>query len=133
MKRRPKNNLKSAGATAPPASAAPTLAAADLSTNSITGTTAPATEKSGEAPQQNWNIHVQNTDIVQGYPGFHAAYSGPNSLPSGGETRETVSFDVMAGLRLWRGAEAHVDGLMWQGYGIGDTLGVEGFPSGEAF
>ena len=85
-----------------------------------------------DAPQ-TWNWHIQNTDIVQGYPAFSSKYSGPNSLPSGGETRETVSFDVYAGVRLWRGAEAHIDGLMWQGFGIGNTLGVEGFPNGEAF
>ena len=30
-------------------------------------------------------------------------------------------------------AEAHIDGLMWQGFGVGKTFGVEGFPSGEAF
>src|ERR1700691_3088143 len=85
------------------------------------------------AGEQNWNLHIQNTDIVQGYPGFPAAYSGPNSLPAGGETRETVSLDLMLGLRLWSGAEVHVDGLMWQGYGLGDARGVAGFPNGEAF
>jgi high affinity Mn2+ porin len=83
--------------------------------------------------QQNWNFHMQNTDIVQSYPGFSSQYSGPNSLPSGGETRETVSLDLMAGVRLWQGAEAHIDGMMWQGYGVNNTLGVEGFPNGEAF
>jgi high affinity Mn2+ porin len=41
--------------------------------------------------------------------------------------------DLFAGVRLWRGAEAHVDGLMWQGFGLSKTLGVEGFPNGEAF
>ncbi len=85
------------------------------------------------ATAPDWNWHVQNTDIVQGDPGFSANYSGPNSLQSGGETRETVSLDLFAGVRLWRGAEAHADGLMWQGYGLSKTLGVEGFPSGEAF
>jgi high affinity Mn2+ porin len=83
--------------------------------------------------EQNWNWHIQNTDIVQGYPGFSAKYSGPNSLPTGGETRETVSLDLMAGVRLWRGAEAHVNGMMWQGYGVNNALGVDGFPNGEAF
>ncbi len=82
---------------------------------------------------QNWNFHVQNTDIVQGYPGFPSKYSGPNSLPSGGQARESVSLDLMAGVRLWPGAEAHIDGLMWQGFGINNTLGVDGFPNGEAF
>ena len=88
----------------------------------------------GQPPQeQTWNWHVQNTDIVQGYPAFGAKYSGPNSLPNDGQIRETVSLDLMAGIRLWDGAEAHIDGLMWQGFGVGQTLGVEGFPNGEAF
>jgi high affinity Mn2+ porin len=138
MKRRRGNHLKSAGGAAVLACAATTLAAADVSTNTVTGTAGPAStplviEKPGATQPQNWNVHVQNTDIVQGYPGFHAAYPGPNSLPSGGETRESISLDVMAGVRLWRGAEAHVDGLMWQGFGVGDSLGAEGFPNGEAF
>jgi hypothetical protein len=85
------------------------------------------------APQQNWNWHIQNTDIVQGDFGFPARYSGPDSLDSRGEVRETVSLDLFAGVRLWRGAEAHVDGLMWQGFGLSKTFGVEGFPNGEAF
>jgi high affinity Mn2+ porin len=93
----------------------------------------PAAESSTNAPAQAWNWHMQNTDIVQGYPGFASKYAGPNSLPSGGETRESVSLDLMAGIRLWPGAEAHIDGLMWQGFGLNNTLGVEGFPNGEAF
>jgi high affinity Mn2+ porin len=80
-----------------------------------------------------WNWHAQNTDIVQGYPGFAAKYSGPNSLRPGGEVRETVSVDIMAGARLWTGGEVHIDGLMWQGFGIGRTFGVEAFPNGEGF
>lgn len=88
---------------------------------------------SSDTPQQTWNWHVQSTDIVQGYPDFPAKYSGHNSLPSGGQTRETVSLDLMAGVRLWRGAEAHVDGLMWQGFGLANTEGAGGFPNGEAF
>lgn len=90
-------------------------------------------EKPAAVGGQRWNFHAQNTDIVQGYPGFSAKYSGPNSLPSGGETRESVSLDLMAGVRLWRGAEAHIDGMMWQGFGLHNTLGVDGFPNGEAF
>jgi high affinity Mn2+ porin len=103
---------------------------ADTIANSVL---APGLEKPENAPAQNWNWHVQNTDIVQGYPGFSSKYSGPNSLPSGGETRETVSLDLLAGVRLWPGAEAHIDGLMWQGFGVGNTLGAEGYPNGEAF
>ena len=83
--------------------------------------------------EQLWNRHVQNTDIVQYHPGFTAPYSGPNSLNPASEVKETVSLDLFLGFRLWGGAEFHVDGLMWQGFGFTDTRGVDGFPNGEAF
>jgi high affinity Mn2+ porin len=86
-----------------------------------------------EAEAQKWNWHVQNTDIVQGDFGFPAKYSGPASLNSKGEVQETVSLDLYAGARLWRGAEAHMDGLMWQGLGLSQTHGVEAFPNGDAY
>src|SRR5438045_676197 len=86
-----------------------------------------------DVQEQRYNWHAQNTDIVQYHPGFHALYSGPNSLSSASEVKETVSLDLLFGVRLWRGAEFHVDGLMWQGFGLSKTLGVEGFPNGEAF
>ena len=71
--------------------------------------------------------------MVQYHPGFPASYSGPNSLSSASEVKETVSMDLYAGARLWRGAEAHIDGLVWQGFGLSKTVGAEGFPNGEAF
>ncbi len=76
---------------------------------------------------------MQNTDILQYHPGFAAAYSGPNSMHSASEVRDTVSLDLLLGAKLWPGAEFHVDGLTWQGFGFSKTLGAEGFPNGEAF
>jgi len=104
--------------------AAAVARAADVSTNAPNLT---------NAPGQFWNVHSQATAIVQGDPSFPAKYSGPNSLGSGGETRETISVDLFAGVRLWHGAEAHVDGLVWQGFGLSKTEGIEAFPSGEAY
>jgi len=92
-----------------------------------------APKKPADGPDQNWNWHVQNTGIVQGDLAFPAKYSGPNSLNSKGEVQETVTLDLFAGRRLWGGAEAHVDGLMWQGFGLSRTLGIEGFPNGDAY
>ncbi len=83
--------------------------------------------------EQRWNWHVQNTAVVQGDPGFHARYSGPNSLNSRGEVQETVTLDLYGGVRLWRGAEAHADGLMWQGFGLSKTFGIEDYPNGDAY
>ncbi len=95
--------------------------------------TSSATEKGANGPDQIWNWHVQNTDIGQGDPAFAAKYSGPKSLNSKGEVQETVTLDLFAGVRLWRGAEAHVDGLMWQGFGLSKTFGIEDFPNGDAY
>ncbi len=80
-----------------------------------------------------WNWHLQNTVVVQSHGRFPALYSGPQSLTSTSETKQTVSLDVFAGVRLWRGAEFHADALVWQGFGLSHTLGVAGFPNNEAF
>ncbi|HUN57205.1 MAG TPA: carbohydrate porin [Candidatus Binataceae bacterium] len=90
-------------------------------------------DSSPDAQPQSWNWHAQNTDTVQGYPPFSAKYSGPNSLPTGGQIRETVAGDLFAGVRLWRGAEAHLDLLAWQGFGLHNTLGIDDFPNGQAY
>jgi high affinity Mn2+ porin len=105
-----------------------TLAAADENANTATNST-----DIGNPQEQCWNWHVQNTAIVQFHPGFPSQYRGPNSLSSANEVKETLSLDLLVGLRLWRGAAFHVDGLMWQGFGLTDTRGVAGFPNGEAF
>ena len=83
--------------------------------------------------EQIWNWHFQNTDIFQYHPGISAKYSGPLSLNTGREGKETVSLDLFAGARLWRGAEAHADALVWQGFGLSKAHGIDGFPNGEAF
>ncbi len=92
----------------------------------------PSSEPAG--PQgQTWNWHLQSTGIAQGYPSFTAQYSGVNSLPTSGQVKETVSADFYGGYRLWNGAEAHVDLLMWQGFGLDNTFGIEDFTNGEAY
>jgi len=91
------------------------------------------TSSAVNGPEQIWNWHIQNTDIGQADPSFTAKYSGPQSLNHKGEVRETVTLDLFAGVRLWRGAEAHLDGLMWQGFGLSKTFGIEAFPNGDAF
>ncbi|MDB6066520.1 MAG: hypothetical protein JWR26_2728 [Pedosphaera sp.] len=124
-------------ACAATALAAPAQTAGDATNNpsphAASGPTAPAIEKLTNMVEQRWNWHVQNTDIVDWHPGFPAKYSGPHSLSNGAEVQETVSLDLMAGARLWHGAEFHADGLIWQGFGFSKAFGVEGFPNGEAF
>jgi high affinity Mn2+ porin len=128
-----KRRLKTLGTTTALALAGTNLIrAADPSTNVIAASNG---DQPSESQPQTWNFHVQNTDIVLGYPSFPAKYTNPgfNSLPTGGEVRETVSLDLMAGARLWQGAEAHIDGLMWQGFGLNNTPGLEAVPNGESY
>src|SRR5690242_12542103 len=85
----------------------------------------------GAAPEA-WSLHLQSTGVYQAHPGFRAAVDGPNSLNSGTEIRETVTATLFVGARLWRGAQLYVDPEAAQGFGFSDTLGVAGFPNGEA-
>jgi len=84
------------------------------------------------APSPNWNMHGQTTFIAQGYPSIRSPYAGANSLPRGGQTRETWTADVFLGWRLWDGGELYFNPELAQGFGLAGTLGVGGFPNGEA-
>ena len=79
------------------------------------------------------NFHGQTTFTWQGYPAFRSPYQGLNSLPGGGEGRETWDATLYAGVRLWQGAELWLNPEIDQGFGLGNTLGVAGFTSGEAY
>jgi high affinity Mn2+ porin len=87
----------------------------------------------GEASSQAWAVHGQATLIEQGNLAFRAPYTGTNSLPSSAEGRETFDVTLFAGVRLWQGAEIWANPEVDQGFGLHDTLGVAGFPSGEAY
>jgi high affinity Mn2+ porin len=81
----------------------------------------------------NVNFHGQFTFLWQGYPAFRSPYAGTNSLPGSGQGRETSDATLYAGIRLWQGAELWVNPEIDQGFGLANTLGVAGFPSGEAY
>jgi high affinity Mn2+ porin len=80
----------------------------------------------------DWNIHGQTTFLPQGYPAFRAPYSGPDSLPGGGQLQETWTSTAFLGVRLWQGAEFYFNPELAQGFGLNGTLGIAGFPNGEA-
>ncbi len=84
------------------------------------------------APADRFAVHGQATYVEQEDGAFTAPYSGPNSLtPDSG--RETADVTLDLGARLWRNAELWLDEEIDQGYGLSNTLGVAGFPSGEAY
>jgi high affinity Mn2+ porin len=79
-----------------------------------------------------WALHGQTTFLGQFAPSFHAPYHGANSLDSN-SGRETWDATLFIGRRLWEGAELWINPEIDQGFGLSSTLGVAGFPSGEAY
>jgi high affinity Mn2+ porin len=79
-----------------------------------------------------WEIHGQTTYLPQGYPGFRAAYSGPNSLTPAPQAKATWSNSLFLNTRLWEGGELYYNPELLQGFGLNDTVGAGGFPNGEA-
>lgn len=93
----------------------------------------------GEADQgqaakpQAWAVHAQATVVLQGHPAFRSPYRGPQSLDPAARANETADLTLYAGVRPWAGAELWINPEIDQGFGLSDTLGVAGFPSGEAY
>jgi high affinity Mn2+ porin len=79
-----------------------------------------------------WEIHGQSTYLAQGYPAFRALYTGPNSLTPAPQAQATWSNSLFLNARLWEGGEVYYNPELLQGFGLNDTVGAGGFPSGEA-
>ena len=81
---------------------------------------------------ERWEIHGQTTYLPQGYPGFRAAYTGPNSLTPAPQAKATWSNSLFLNTRLWEDGELYYNPELLQGFGLNDTVGAGGFPNGEA-
>ena len=88
---------------------------------------------SAGAQSETWSLHGQATFVEQYHPAFRSPYAGPNSLDPGSRGDETFDATLFAGVWLWRGGEAYANPEIDQGFGLSNTLGVAGFPSGEAY
>ena len=104
---------------------------ADGSTSSESGRTTAQTGP--ENIVESWNAPGQFTFVGQSHPRFRAAYSGTNSLEPGSSTKATTDLTLFLGARLWSGAALYVNPEIDQGFGLSNTAGVAGFPSGEAY
>jgi high affinity Mn2+ porin len=80
----------------------------------------------------DWNVHAQTTFLPSAYPAFRSPYTGPDSLPGNGQARETSTTTAFLGVRLWQGGEFYLNPELAQGFGLNGTLGLAGFPNGEA-
>lgn len=82
---------------------------------------------------RDFALHAQSTFVMQANAPFRSAFEGPNSLNKKGQAKETFDLTLYAGVRPWSGAEIWVNPEIDQGFGLSNTLGVAGFPSGEAY
>lgn len=98
---------------------------------SVTGYASDAADQA-PAVRETFAFHGQFTYVEQETSGFRAPYAGPNSL-SPNRGAETIDANIAIGGRLWPGAEGWINPEVDQGFGLDDTLGVAGFPSGEAY
>ena len=90
----------------------------------------PPTDDSGA---EQWAIHGQSTYTQQYQPAFRSPYQGPQSLPAAANGRETFDATLYAGFRPWKGAEIWINPEADQGFGLGNSFGVAGYLSGEAY
>ena len=95
--------------------------------------TSQISKSTNDATPQSWALHGQITNVTQRHPRFTSPYSGTNSLIANGRTEETTDVTLYAGLRLWPGAELWINPEVDQGFGLSNTVGMAGFPSGEAY
>ena len=80
-----------------------------------------------------WAIHGQLTNVTQWHRRIRSPYAGANSLDAAGRTEETTDATIYVGVRLWPGLEFWLNPEVDQGFGLSNTVGVAGFPSGEAY
>jgi high affinity Mn2+ porin len=80
----------------------------------------------------SWNVHGQLTYVEQGYPAFRSPYQGKNSLAGASQIQNTTSATAFVGYRPRDGTEIYINPELMQGFGLSNTLGIAGFPNGEA-
>jgi high affinity Mn2+ porin len=90
-------------------------------------------EQAEEVEQEFWAIHGQGTNVWLLQPAFRSPYRGPQSLSPATNGRETVDVTLYAGIRPWPGAEIWINPEVDQGFGLSNTFGAAGYPSGEAY
>ncbi|MES2114033.1 MAG: carbohydrate porin [Pseudomonadota bacterium] len=85
------------------------------------------------AAPETWAVHGQFTNVTQKHNRFASPYQGQNSLDAAGRMEETSDITVYAGVRLPTGTELWLNPEIDQGFGLSNTVGMAGFPSGEAY
>lgn len=75
----------------------------------------------------------QMTNVTQFNPAFNSPYAGQNSLNPNSHSSETTDLTLFAGMRIATGGELWINPEMDQGFGLNNSTGLAGYPSGEAY
>src|SRR5205085_12492877 len=88
--------------------------------------------KDEEKEPQWWSVHGQSTTVMQGNWKFRSPYVGPNSLLPILNQRSTETATLYLAGRIFEGGELIFNPEISGGRGLSRTLGLAGFPNGEA-
>ena len=86
-----------------------------------------------EISTERWNIHFQQTVIVQYHFDFHSPYSGVNSLEAHEPSAHSLTATLFLGKSLWEGAELYLNPEIAGGSGLSGSVGVAGALNGETY
>lgn len=92
----------------------------------------PDAAETGATPEA-WALHGQFTNVSQWHPAFTSPYQGQNSLSPISNSNETSDLTLFSGVRTSKGGELWINAEIDQGFGLSDTVGAAGYPSGEAY
>jgi len=89
-----------------------------------------------EQPEPSWfSAHAQATVVIQKHGGFHAPYTGPNSLLENEPSATSMTGTLFLATRLWEcdgdSTEIVFNPEIAGGTGLSGTTGIAGFPNGE--
>jgi high affinity Mn2+ porin len=92
-------------------------------------------EKAKDSEPSWYSAHAQSTVVIQKHGGFHAPYTGPNSLLENEPAATSMTGTVFLDVRLWECGNSSTE-LVFNpeiagGRGFSNTSGIAGFPNGE--
>jgi high affinity Mn2+ porin len=93
-------------------------------------------EGKDKEPEPSWySAHAQSTVVIQKHGGFHAPYTGQNSLLENEPAATSMTGTVFLDVRLWECGSSSTE-LVFNpeiagGTGFSNTSGIAGFPNGE--
>lgn len=92
-----------------------------------------ATDNANQSGIERFNIKGQATYIYQYLPSRKSITDSMGTDFGDGESQNTISATLFAGLRLWKGAEVYINPEVTSGMGLSNDMGMAAPANGETF